>query len=116
MSRKKQVCEVMGNLFEIAQRFQEKWGRELWIEYRNGMPPGEEDAFDTGHFQLFIAKSDVDANEIAVGLYCPPIAAAIADGRAESGFIYEPTSESLALLEQRLDGIMSAHEIARAQP
>lgn len=115
MSRKKQVCEVMSNLFEIAQRFQEKWGCELWIEFRNGMPLDGEDMPDMGHFHLFIAKSDMDAGEINVGLYCPPIAAPIADGDADSGVIYEPTSESFALLAQRLDAIMD-NEIARSQP
>ena len=107
MSRKKQVCEVMGNLFEIAQRFQTKWGCELWIEYRNGMPLEGEDMPDLGHFHLFIAKSDMDVSEINVGLYPFPVAVPIADGDADSGTIYEPTSEDLALLEQRLDGIMA---------
>lgn len=112
MSRKKQVCEVMSNLFEIAQRFQEKWDCELWIEYRNGKPL---DGEDMGHFHLFIAKSDLDGSEICVGLYCPPIDTAIADGDTDSVAIYDPTSEDLALLEQRLDAIMD-NEIARSQP
>ena len=113
MSRKKQVCEVMSNLFEIAERFQKKWDCELWIEYRNGKPL---DGEDMGHFHLFIAKSDLNASEICVGLYCPPVGTTIADGDTDSSVaIYDPTSEDLALLEQRLDAIMD-NEIARSQP
>lgn len=103
----------MSNLFEIAERFQKKWGYQLWIEYRNGKALEGE---DMGHFHLFIAKSDLNASEICVGLYCPPVGTTIADGDTDSSVaIYDPTSEDLALLEQRLDAIMD-NEIARSQP